>query len=86
MPIPLINLDPKNIPANPWIRLHPADNVVVARVHIPAGATLDFQGTTLKTVQAIAPGHKIAVQTIAEGATVAPGDPVRYYAFGDLLG
>ena len=78
MPIPLINLDPKNIPANPWIRLHPADNVVVARVHIPAGATLDFEGTALKTVQAIAPGHKIAVQAIAEGETV--------YKYGEEIG
>ena len=78
MPMPLVNLDPKNIPANPWIRLHPADNVVVARVHIPAGATLDFEGSSLKTVQAIAPGHKIAVQTIAEGETV--------YKYGEEIG
>ena len=78
MPIPLVNLDPRNIPANPWIRLHPRDNVVVARVHIPAGAALEFDGTTLKTVQAIAPGHKMAIRAIAKGETV--------YKYGEEIG
>ena len=35
---------PKNIPANPFIRLNPNDNVVVARVSIPASAEVEVRG------------------------------------------
>ncbi len=70
MPTQLVNLDPKLVPPNPWIHLHPSDNVAVARVHIPAGAKLEFEGVQIKTSQAIAPGHKITLRPVAQGETV----------------
>ncbi len=66
----LINLDPKNIPANPFIRLNPNDNVVVARVSIPASAEVEFEGTLIKIPQAIAAGHKMAVKNVGAGETI----------------
>ena len=70
MPTQLVALDPGQVPRNPWIRLHPADNVVVARVSIPASAALDFEGVSVRTQQAISPGHKIATRPIAKGEIV----------------
>lgn len=78
MAMQLVNLDPALLPSNPWIRLHPRDNVVVARVHIPAGAALDFEGTPIRTSQPISPGHKMAVQPIREGEIV--------YKYGEEIG
>ena len=78
MPVQLVNLDPRQLPSNPWIRLHPNDNVVVARTLIPAGADLDFEGRPLRTSQSISPGHKMAVARIPEGAVV--------YKYGEDIG
>lgn len=78
MQMQLVNLDPRLLPSNPWIHLHSSDNVVVARVHIPAGATLEFEGRSIRTVQAISPGHKMAVRAIDEGEIV--------YKYGEEIG
>lgn len=53
------------------IRLHPADNVVVAGVDLPEGTTLPDTGVAARTT--IPSGHKVAVQAIAVG------EPVRKY-------
>jgi altronate hydrolase len=54
------------------IRLNPADDVVIARVEIPAGTTLpNEQG--IRIADRIPAGHKIAVRQIK------PGNPVRRY-------
>ncbi|WP_448206980.1 UxaA family hydrolase [Azospirillum sp. sgz302134] len=53
------------------IRLHPADNVVVAGVDLLPGTTLP--GTEVATRITIPSGHKVAVQPIAVG------EPVRKY-------
>src|SRR5918992_2673188 len=53
------------------IRLHPLDDVVIARVEIPTGTLLAKERVSaLVTIPA---GHKIAVRDIAQGA------PVRRY-------
>ncbi len=78
MPAQLVNLDPALVPATPWIRLHPGDNVVVARVQIPAGSRLDVGGRSFRTSQAIAPGHKLCVRDIAAGEVV--------YKYGEEIG
>ena len=78
MPTQLVNLDPSRLPATPWIHLHPSDNVAVARVHIPAGAKLEFEGGLIQTSQPIAPGHKIALREVAAGETV--------YKYGEEIG
>jgi altronate hydrolase len=53
------------------IRLNPADDVVIARIEIPAGTELIKEG--VRVVGNVPAGHKIAVRDIAEGK------PVRRY-------
>jgi altronate hydrolase len=55
----------------PTIRIHPADNVVIARRQLLGGTRLEDEGVTV--IGLIPPGHKVAVQAIAAGA------PVRRY-------
>ncbi len=59
---------------NSAIRLHPADNVAIARVPISAGMTV----LDVRTRAAIPAGHKVALRAIAVGANV-----IRY---GQLIG
>ena len=58
------------------IRLHPADNVIIALADHPAGAQLP--GCPVPLATAVPRGHKIATQTIAPGARV-----LRY---GQIIG
>jgi altronate hydrolase len=53
------------------IRLHPDDDVVIARHEIPGGTLLAKE--SVRTADAIPAGHKIAVRAIASGS------PVRRY-------
>jgi altronate hydrolase len=55
----------------PFIRIHPADNVVIARRQLLGGTALEGEGVTVAGL--IPPGHKIATQAIAAG------QPVRRY-------
>lgn len=55
----------------PTIRLHPADDVVIARVQLISGAQIQSEGVTVRGM--VPPGHKIATRAIAQGA------PVRRY-------
>ncbi|WNO03470.1 UxaA family hydrolase [Rhodoferax mekongensis] len=56
---------------NPVIRIHPADDVVIARQQLLGGTRLDSEGITISGL--IPPGHKVAVRAIAAG------EPVRRY-------
>jgi len=56
---------------NPVIRIHPADDVVIARTQLVGGTKLESEGVTV--VGLIPPGHKVAVRAIRAGA------PVRRY-------
>ncbi|HEV8029523.1 MAG TPA: altronate dehydratase family protein [Stellaceae bacterium] len=58
------------------IRLHPSDNVVVARLDLLPGTALPEEG--IAAHGAVPAGHKIAT------APIAPGEPVRKY--GQILG
>src|SRR4051794_365118 len=58
------------------IRLHPSDNVVVARLDLLPGTELPEEGVT--ALGPVPAGHKIAT------APIAPGEPVRKY--GQILG
>ncbi|HTY67354.1 MAG TPA: altronate dehydratase family protein [Alphaproteobacteria bacterium] len=60
----------------PVIRLHPADNVVVTRADLPAGASLPDEKTVAR--DRIPSGHKIAT------AAIARGEAVRRY--GQIIG
>ena len=53
----------------PFIRLHPADDVLIARAQLVGGTTIE--NVTARGL--IPPGHKIAVRDIAAG------EPVRRY-------
>jgi altronate hydrolase len=53
------------------IRIHPADDVVIARRQLLGGTRVDSEGITVAGL--VPPGHKIAVRPIAAGA------PVRRY-------
>ena len=57
------------------IRVHPEDNVAVARVAIPAGQTVRCGGVTVKARNRVPAGHKIALADIPAGGPV-----VRYGA------
>jgi altronate hydrolase len=57
--------------APPVIRIHPADDVVIARRQLLGGTCLDSEGVTVSGL--IPPGHKVAVHAIAAG------QPVRRY-------
>src|SRR6185295_19175668 len=53
------------------IRLHPEDDVVIARVEIPTGTLVTKEN--VRALVTIAAGHKIAVRELAQG------HPVRRY-------
>lgn len=54
-----------------FIRIHPADNVVIARRQLVSGTRLEGEGVTVQGL--VPPGHKVAVRAIAAG------EPVRRY-------
>jgi altronate hydrolase len=55
---------------NSAIRLHPADNIAVARVPVSAGLRLRLDGTEVVALDPIPPGHKIALRAIGAGEVV----------------
>ena len=56
---------------DPVIRIHPADNVVIARRQLLGGTTVAAEGLTVAGL--VPPGHKVATRAIALG------EPVRRY-------
>ncbi len=58
------------------IRLHPTDNIVIARGTIPAATAIDAEG--IVTARAIPQGHKVATRPIGTG------DPILRY--GQTIG
>jgi altronate hydrolase len=62
---------PKQV-LGPVIRLHPSDNVLVARSDVPAGAPIPQAGIVI--TEAVLAGYKIAAEPIRRG------EPIRKYA------
>ncbi|MCU0775478.1 MAG: altronate dehydratase family protein, partial [Ideonella sp.] len=60
----------------PFIRIHPDDNVVIARTQLVSGTRLESEGVTVSGL--VPPGHKLATRAIAAG------QPVRRY--GQVIG
>ena len=54
--------------SSPAIRIHPADNVVIARRQLLGGTVIEEEGLTVSGL--VPPGHKIATQSIAVGQAV----------------
>src|SRR5438477_4258028 len=50
------------------IRLHPDDDVVIARVELPAGTLITKEN--VRTAVRVPPGHKVAVRDVAQGQPV----------------
>ena len=57
--------------SSPTIRIHPKDNVVIARRQLLGGTLIAEEGVTIAGL--VPPGHKIATQPIGVG------EPVRRY-------
>ncbi|MBE0546983.1 MAG: altronate dehydratase [Rubrivivax sp.] len=57
--------------SSPSIRIHPADNVVIARRQLLGGTVIADEGITVAGL--VPPGHKVATRAIAAG------EPVRRY-------
>ena len=68
--------------ASPVIRLDPADNVVVARVELPAGTQIASESLT--TLQPVPAGHKVAARDLRAGEPIRKYDTVIGYASADL--
>jgi altronate hydrolase len=58
------------------IRIHPSDNVVIARSQLLSGTRLPNEGVTVSGL--VPPGHKVAT------AAISAGEPVRRY--GQIIG
>jgi len=71
-----------NATPSPVIRLDPADNVVVARVDLPAGSLIAGEGIT--TLQPVPVGHKVATRDLKAGEPIRKYDTVIGYASADL--
>jgi altronate hydrolase len=54
--------------SSPFVRIHPADNVVIARRQLLGGTVLPDEGITVAGL--VPPGHKIATRAIATGEAV----------------
>ncbi|SHJ59303.1 altronate hydrolase [Roseomonas rosea] len=67
---------------NPFIRLDPADDVVVARMPVPAGTAVPSENTV--TLHDVPSGHKIAARFIAKGEAVKKYNTVIGFASEDL--
>jgi altronate hydrolase len=66
---------------HPLFRLHPRDNVLVARRQVPAGTVWESEDNTagVTTREAIDMGHKVALRPIAQGESVYKfGQPIGY--------
>ncbi|MCA9116071.1 MAG: altronate dehydratase [Planctomycetaceae bacterium] len=62
---------------SPFVRLHPDDNIAIARANVGTGVPLPGAGS-VSTTEPVDLGHKVALVPLAKG------DPVR--KFGQLIG
>ena len=67
---------------NPFIRLDPADNVVVARADVRAGTHAPAEGVVAR--EDVPAGHKIATRAIRKGEPILKYNTVIGYAAGDV--
>ena len=67
---------------SPVIRIHPRDNVVIARRQLLGGTVLAAEGVTVAGL--VPPGHKVATAAIARGQPVRRYDQVIGTATSDI--
>jgi altronate dehydratase len=66
------------------LRLHAADNVVIAKSEIPAGWDLPENGAVLRVKDTIPFGHKIATEIIGNGKSVRKYGQIIGFATRDI--
>ena len=64
------------------VRLHPADNVVTAKIEMLAGTDVKNEG--LSVSQSIPSGHKIATKFIPKGDSIRKYDQIIGFATTDI--
>src|SRR5712671_3660933 len=64
------------------IRLHPEDDVVIARLEIPAGTLLTKEN--VRAIVTIPPGHKLAVRDLAQGKPAHRYNQIIGFATRDI--
>src|SRR3954447_26356986 len=64
------------------IRLHPADDVVIARVELPAGTMVPKEN--IRVGVRVPPGHKVAVRDVAKGQPVHRYNQIIGFATQDI--
>jgi len=72
----------EKVVSGPTVRLHPNDNVVVARVDVAAGTEIPNEGVT--SLNRVPPGHKIATRAIQAGEPIIKYNVVIGFAKGDV--
>jgi altronate hydrolase len=60
------------------IRIHPRDNVVIARTQLLGGAAIAEEGITVTGL--VPPGHKITTRAIAKGGDIRRYDQIIGHA------
>jgi altronate hydrolase len=70
-------------PASLTIRLHPQDDVVIARTQLVSGTQLRDENVTVSGL--IPPGHKVATRAIAKGQPVRRYNQIIGFASKDIL-
>lgn len=71
---------------NPFIRLDPKDNVVVARIEVAVGTTAPGEGAErpLVALQPVPSGHKIATRDLRKGEPILKYNTVIGFATDDI--
>jgi altronate hydrolase len=77
----MLDLQEKQI-IGPTIRLHPADNVLVARTEIQVGTTLPEGGIVVRDL--VPPGYKVAVRDLKKGERVLKYSATVGFASADV--
>jgi len=73
----LVEIEKPPTPENSALRLHPSDNVAVARVPLTPGQTLHVGGLAVTVAEAVPAGHKLALTPIPAGSRVVRwGEPI----------
>ena len=78
------------MPRRDWLRLHPADNLIVALRDLPAGTLLHVDGQTLQLRHTVRAKHKFTIDPTPAGTSlymygVVVGTPIVSLAEGSVI-
>jgi altronate hydrolase len=81
MPMNTVN---DNFPAQPLIRLHDADNVLIAKTQLSLGQQIMAGAATVRLRAQVPAGHKVAARRIPRGEAIRKYDTVIGFAARDI--